>query len=200
MNNIKRNKFDFTDAIGYLAIVSIVVSLFFIGFKITGFASQSNATVNVTVSELEQINFTTNSVNFGTGAVSSGYPGANLTTEGEVTGGTWGAVSTPLVLQNIGNVNVSLNLTSNMNATTFIGSGADFEVKITDTSGHTGACTIANGFNNYKDITTTTQMVCSVLKFGAVRSIDVDVKLYIPSTSSQGTKSAIITATGTAVS
>ena len=47
---------------------------------ITGFASQANATVNLTISTLLSLNFTTAKIDWGSGTFNAGSTRANLTT------------------------------------------------------------------------------------------------------------------------
>ena len=76
-----------TTIIGYTAIAAILISLFFIGTEITGYAT-SNATVNVTISQSASINFTTAILDFGAGAVNTGQPGATINSIGNTGEGT----------------------------------------------------------------------------------------------------------------
>jgi hypothetical protein len=188
--------YDAIDILTYLSVIVIIISLVVIGLRITGYASSTNATVNISIQTFMSINFTVNSVDFGNGAVESGYTGANLTTEGLREGGEgWNIVNTPLQLENVGNVNASIALKTTLNASDFIGSGAHFEIKVSDSSGKTGSCTIANGFGSYKEIVTYDQTICSALQHGSLNSIDINVHLFVPSSAVQGSRSAIITAT-----
>ena len=197
--NKQQNKISISDIIGYLAIILIVVSLFFIGMKVTGYVVVTDtAVVNVTVTTSAAINFTTDFINFGTGTVNATKVGATVNTEGSVLNGTgFTVVSAPLVLQNIGNVNVSLNLSSSKSAATFIGgTNPSFKVKVTDKSGETGAC-ITNGAVAYTELSTTNISACGVFEFIDSRDeIDVDVQLFIPY-NTEGAMTTIITATGT---
>src|SRR3989338_9501342 len=61
---------------------------------ITGLASQTNGTVNITVNTLLSINFTNNTINWGGGTFNAGSTRANLTTNSQggtvsAVGGTW---------------------------------------------------------------------------------------------------------------
>ncbi|MDP2946666.1 MAG: hypothetical protein Q8N88_00990 [Nanoarchaeota archaeon] len=199
MNKTNKNQIGAIDIIGYFAIVLIVVSLFFIGMKITGYAATTDtAVVNVTVSTSGAINFTVDFINFGTGSVDSGKAGALLNTENSVTNGSWTPISTPLVLENIGNVNVTLALASSKNASSFIGGLAPtFKVKVADKSGEAGSC-VTPGASSYTELTTANLTVCSPLQFNnSLDEVDIDIQLYIPSDSSSGGLTTTITATGT---
>jgi hypothetical protein len=189
---------DITEIVSYVAILAIVVSLAFIGFKVTGFATTDTATINVTITDFTSINFTTDFVDFGSGTINTGFSGATLNTEGSVTGGDWGAVSTPLVLENVGNTNATIEISSNKNAESFIG-GTDptFKIKVSDKSGNTGACQ-SNGATTYTEIGTSNITICNPLQFDSdVDEIDIDVEIYIPSDAS-GSKTTTLTAYATA--
>jgi hypothetical protein len=188
-----KNSFDLSMIVGYFSILVIVVCLAFIGLKITGHATDT-ATVNVTITETAAINFTTDFVNFTDGSVTEGAVGATLDTEGTVTDGTWGATNTGLVLENIGNMNVTLSLKSDKNATQYLGTGSSFKIKVTDKEA--GAC-VGNAASDYTEITTQDLTVCTPLQSkDTADEIDVDIELYIPSASLTGSRTATITATG----
>ena len=188
-----------TETLTYISIAVIAISLFFIGTELTGFATTTDTgVVNVTVSSSAAINFTTNFIDFGAGVVDGGQTGATLNTENNVTQGNWTAISTPLVIENIGNVNVSLALRSDKTADTFLGGQSPtFKYKITDVE--TGSCQ-GNQAASYTDFTTSDTTVCNSFDSNdTIDTVDVDIELYIPSDSNTGTLTATITATGTYV-
>ncbi|MEK6896776.1 MAG: hypothetical protein AABX12_04955 [Nanoarchaeota archaeon] len=99
---------------------------------ITGFASQANATVNLTISTLLSLNFTTAKIDWGSGTFNAGSTRANLTTvktgAGSVNavGGTWVITLVAngpygFILENVGSVNATLNLMTGKTAATFLG-------------------------------------------------------------------------------
>ena len=75
--------------------------------KLTGFAVTDTADVNLSVASNLLINFTTDSVDWGTGYVTPGAGNADLYTNGTIVGGSWSAVSSPLVIENAGNENAN---------------------------------------------------------------------------------------------
>ena len=104
---------------------------------ITGFASQANATVNITISTLLSINFTTAKIDWGSGTFNAGSTRANLTTAdyedglANAIGGTWSITtaangSKGFVLENVGSVNATLNLMAGKTAATFLGGTSPF--------------------------------------------------------------------------
>ena len=193
-----KNRINISDITGYIAIIIIVVSLFFIGMKITGYAVDT-AVVNVTVTTSAAINFTTDFIDFGTGSVNASKAGATINTEGDVFNGTWAPLMTPLVLENIGNVNVSLALSSSENASELLqGTNPSFKVKVTDKSGETGAC-VTPGASDYTELTTVNLTVCDSLSFiDSMDEVDINVQFFIPY-NTVGSVTATITATGTPV-
>ena len=140
--------------------------------------------VNVTVRETIIINFTSNNVNWGSGAVLSEHSSATIDTWGNIVYGSWNPVGAGLVIRNEGNVNVSLNLTSGKNAASFIGgTSPSYKFKVNDVE--EGACSTPTGFT--KNVTYNAGVetrVCDV--FLSNSSILVDIELVIPSDSNVG--------------
>lgn len=189
-----------SETISYASIAVIVVSLFFIGTELTGFATVNDTgVVNVTIDTSAAISFTTSFLDFGTGGVTPGAV-AVLDSEGNVTNGTWANVTGELVLENIGNTNVTLQLRTDKSASVFIGgSGSQsFEAKVADAAGHTGACDGTNVFSSYAPINTTLQDACNV-SFGYESTLDeitIDFNMTIPDDAT-GTRTIEIMAIGT---
>ena len=186
-----------TTIIGYTAIAAILISLFFIGTEITGYAT-SNATVNVTISQSASINFTTAILDFGAGAVNTGQPGATINSIGNTGEGTWAQQDGELVLVNIGNVDVTtLTIATNKSADDFIGGDTPtFKAKVTNSSGHTTSCVGAD-FEDWNDITMTPQDACDTFTYSGNNSIDINFQLYIPN-DAVGARTVGILAVGTA--
>jgi hypothetical protein len=191
-------KTNLTQIIGYLAIAAILISLFFIGTKITGLVVTANETalVNVTISGAGALNFTTDVLDFGAGAVNVGQLGATINSEGSQGEGTWAAQNGQLVLENIGNENVSLTLSTNKSVDSFIGgSSPTFKAKVSDKDA--GACTGTQTFSSYAEINTTLQTACAVFGYAAaLDEINIDFQLYIPNDAA-GEKTVKIIAIGT---
>lgn len=193
-------KSDNESIIIYVSIAVIIISLFFIGMKITGYASQDSGVVNVSITSSASLNFTTALLDFGSGTVTPGQT-AIINSESGNTGGYWSgtAPSAGLILENNGNVNVSFMLKSNKSAATFIGGTTpDFQVKLTDNEA--GSCTVINSnFSSYATITTSDQLACGNFSFAtSTNSVAIDVQLTI-SPDAVGAKTVGITATATAI-
>lgn len=194
---MKSSKISKQDWVSYISIIVIVVSLASIGMNLTGYATVTDtAVVNVTIDTSAAINFTTAFVDFGNGTVNGGESGANLSTENSVTGGSWSPISSGLVLENIGNTNVSIAFKSDKNADTYIGgTNPTFKYKITETE--SGSCA-GNTASGYIEINTTDFTVCPIFPYSDSNDeISIDIELYIPSDSLVGEQTATITATGT---
>ena len=199
-----------------IAIIVTVVSAISLGLvyysvsnlgmgSFTGFAVQNvsvNATINITVSNLIVINFTTNNINFGSGTINLSANFSTLdTASGYVYNGTWAVNTTKLVVQNDGTENVTLNLMTWKTNATFIG-GSNPIYMYNVTNNEAGSCVNATSFNvgTWNNVNTTYPgtLVCS--QFGFLDSQDtikIDFKLGIPYDATNGSLGDIITATAT---
>lgn len=186
------------EVVTYVSIMVIAISLFFIGIEITGFVTVSDTgVVNVTIEESAALNFTTDLLDFGSGTVTGGLSGATLSSAGtgSVDGGTWALQPGQLVLENIGNVNVTLNLTTNKLVADFIG-GTNPTFKAIVSDNETGSCTGTQTFSSFEDITTSHKTACGVFGFeDTADSINIDFEIYIPN-NALGAKTINIVATG----
>jgi len=201
-----------------LAVIAVAVSIVAAGFtyfsiinlssKISGLAS-STGEANLTIEEVAAINFTVNSVEWGSGRVDIGFTSASLTSfeTNNVTNGNWTLLTSGgLRLENIGGVNVSVNLSSSVNAATFIGGTSPiFEWNITNSEAN--SCLDAAGtspaplLDVFRTVNTTADaLFCPVFQFGSANDeIRIDFNLTIPDDSSTGFRSATITAIGLTV-
>ncbi|MDO8508513.1 MAG: hypothetical protein Q7S27_02395 [Nanoarchaeota archaeon] len=195
--------------IAIIAVFFAVITFFFfggLGSRISGYATTtSTGEVNLTVETLAVINFTTNVINYGSGRVNSGSSHAALTTfaTGNVTGGNWTLQTAGgLRLQNLGNVNVSLNLSSSKAAATFIG-GTTPVFKWNVTNLEASSClnstgTGETGLNLYAffDVNTTTTNFCPRLNYlDTADTIRIDFNITVPADSQTGALTTTITAT-----
>ena len=195
-----------------LLAISLIVFVMNVNKVITG--NVSLGTVNLTISSLAQINFTTDIINWGTGAVNPGSINATLDTSingpGNITNGNWTSNTAGLILENIGNQNVSLTIDVGKNASAFFGgTNPQYWLNVSEPSGHDGSCTFVNiTEGSWFDANTSMggdgvdYTICDNLGANsAVDSVRVDVRIVIPSDATQ-TDTAIgdiITATGTGV-
>ena len=206
----------------FLAVVAVGVSFVAMGmlyFSLSAFFGKINAfvttgEVNLTVETLAQINFTINQLNFGSGRVNSDVTAASLITDNgfnPVTGGNWTFTGDGgLYIKNIGNVNVTLNLTGTKTAAQFIGGSNPvykWNISATAAGGAPNSCLNKSGktgglgglnLNAYHNVNTSIgdSMKCFVFRFeNTVDSIRIDFNLTVPQDSTAGALGDVITAT-----
>jgi hypothetical protein len=187
--------------ISLIAALTTYLFIFDLSNRITAYVTE--ATTNLTVETLVIVNFTNNAINFSSGKVDSDTSAASLYTvgNGDVTGGNWTAQG-GLILENIGNVNVSLNITGTKTAATFIG-GANpvYEWNITENEANSCMNQSGNGngglnldiFHNVNTSIADSEK-CRVFRFeSAFDSIRIDLNLTIPDDSLTGTLTDTLT-------
>lgn len=160
--------------------------------SLTGYAIEEGF-VNVTVSQSVNVTMTSDNVFWGAGMVDVGETNATIDTEGNVVGGNWSALSEGIIIKNEGNVATTLEISSNKNATQFLGGlSPSYQYKVTNIDD--GACTPPAGFSleTYYEINSTVTQICS--SFVVDESVSVDFKLVIPANSNIGVLSSTITA------
>ena len=183
----------------YFSVNSLIV-------RLSGFAT-SVGEANVTVETVAAINFTTAHISWGSGRVNDGFTSAGLNSYelGNVTNGNWTLVNRGgLRIENIGNVNVSLNLTATKTAAQMIGgTGPSYSWNVTSVETHscrnaTGGGAVNHGLPlslHYNPNTTTTEF-CRFFQFNDSQdSVRIDFNLTIPSDSLTGSLGDTITAT-----
>lgn len=194
----------------FLVAVTFIVSVFAAGVtyytmsdlrtQISGYATDLGY-ANLTIESAAIINFTTDTADWGAGQVDAGETFAYLDTLGTVSQGNWSTVSQGLVLENIGNVNVSIELQSSSadpSASSFLG-GTNPGYGWNITENEADSCIEVITLGQWYDANTSMD-VCSVLEFIDSRdSILIDINLTIPYDSKTGALSDTITAVGTAV-
>jgi len=193
----------------FVAVVAVTIALFNLIVTInkvddiktlTGFATDTG-TANLTIEGAAAVNFTTDIVNWGSGQVnaSEGTRAELNTYPGQVTAGTWTPVTQGLILENIGNSNVTLNLTSSKDATDFIGgTNPIFQWRVTNNK--TGSCTTAPSPAAYSNINTSTHLTCPIFQWvNTADALEIDLNVTIPADANSGAKGMVITATATAI-
>ncbi|MEK6915129.1 MAG: hypothetical protein AABW89_01145 [Nanoarchaeota archaeon] len=199
--------------VGALAVIAVITSIFSIGLVylssrnlfsvISGYAT-STGEANLTVESVVAINFTTRAINWGSGRVNSGASSAGLNTyeTNNVTNGNWTLQNAGgLRIENIGNLNVSLNLSGTKTATQMIG-GTSPSYSWNISSFETGSCRNSTGgtsflpLDNFYNINTSTTEFCRFFQFNNSQDvIRIDFNLTIPSDSLTGALGDTITAT-----
>lgn len=171
--------------------------------SISGFALSAQGTVSFSVNESVSISLTDNTVNFGECVLNNSGLITYMSNEtnGTTISGFYcdGLSSGPdyMVLENDGNVNVLVNLSSNVSGVNFIGSptnrGAFWFMA---TENETGSCTgtLANSWTNISAADPTTYSVCTNLtNVDTNDALNVWFRLDLPDDTTVGTKSAQIT-------
>jgi len=178
--------------ISYYSAISVVP-------KISAYAS-SEGTANLSVESLAIINFSDANINWGSGKVDIGKTHAYLDTRsGTVTNGNWTNETTGLVLDNIGNVNVTLALKVGKTPAEFLG-GTSPAYKWLVRDVDSGACVNTTALDVFTNTATTDTTFCNPLQFYENKNtIRIDINLSVPYDSHKGALSDVITATGTAV-
>ena len=184
----------------------------------TGLASTDTGTATINITSTASLIFTTATVAFGNGWV-NGSAGTfcRMTAEGGGTGivssecEDWTAGKAALVLENNGNVNVSVDIQVNATGTEFLGSGGIFEYAVNESEA--GSCGITgsylNASTNASDetwfsvtVADADTGVCENFETTGADTLYVHLRLNISSTSDmvgKGTSTAVITAEGTTV-
>ena len=196
------------------AIIAVIISIIGAGItynsmtafksKLTGFATEGGM-VNLTIESRVSINFTTDMINWSAGSVDEGQSYALLDTtnqsDNSVTSGSWANVTQGLVIENIGNENVSLDLASSADNTTMLG-GTDSIFAWKFTNDDTGvSCTWGDSGeanDTWYPVNTTGDgsRICDYFYFESSRDeIQIDFFAKIPADSITGDRGATITAT-----
>lgn len=201
------NRMTENNSVMIVAVLAVIASLAAAGFSyyamssgpvVSGFASTDTGSASLTVTSTADINFTDDTISFGAGRVNPSVSGATLDTDaGTVTDGTWTPETTGFVLENVGNVNVSLTLQSGKNAAELLaGTSPTYKLKVTNVEA--GSCE-TNGMSSYTEVDKNKQAACGNFLYATgSNSINVDLQLFVPYDSNTGALSDTITAEATA--
>jgi len=193
-----------------IAMIAVLISAVGVGFTyytvtgfqawLTGYATDT-ATANVTIQTSAAINFTTDNIDWGTSTFPAGPDNVTLSTHDGANGTNWNTVTQGFVLENIGNINITIDLETNNNASTFIGgtAGGGPKYQYNVTNNEAGSCINSTGFDlgQYYNVNDTAggTRVCDVFQFvDGSDTIKIDLMVVIPS-DAVGTKGSIMTAT-----
>jgi len=191
-----------------LAVLNLGAVMFQIGqIKSAGYASTESGSANLTIQASVSINFTTKSINFGSGAVDtgSGCSFATLNSNSSVNCGTGAWTSYTLgglVLENIGGTNANLTLKSEKNSTNFIGGDNprfDWEISESESGScspniGSGGVDVPTGYQPVPVIDGVPINVCSNFTAFGPDELSINVWLEIPQSAVAGPKGTIITA------
>ena len=197
------------DSVLIIAVFAVIASLAAAGFSyyamnngpaVVGYATTDTGTASLSVTALTDIEFTDDAIAWGAGSVDAGNASATLYTDagGSIGNSNWALESTGLTLENKGNVNVSVELSSlKENATAFIG-GTSPSYKWLVSSADGGCAGGDIKITPYADVNAS-RLACSNLQFiDATDTMRIDIKVVVPYDAS-GAKSDTITATATAL-
>lgn len=204
-----------------LLAVSIVISLGGLlvfmtkgGEDITGAAISPVALARINITARASINWTVNTVDWGTGYVNGSAQYCVLNTEGEnnpLNCTNFTTVTQALLLENDGNRIVSVNISSNVTPAEFIG-GTDpwFQWKLSNNESN--SCGSHNAGNNcyvnssalqnqtYTTVFTTPVEICPCFKFqNSNDTINTNLQVKVPSDSYTGVREATLTAIATVI-
>jgi len=200
-------------------LVGVLVSVSNMGGldELTGLAvTNSTGQAQLTVTSTTELTNQLTSINWGSGYVNSSHTNCTLDSEATVGLGcvSFSSQSSGFLLENTGNNNISVNYTSDGDASTFLGgTGPQFNIKATpnsaasqsgesSTTDSVTSCNNAWGASTYTSITTTGIFLCGSgstypLSFEADRdAVVVDVQVLIPEDAPIAAKSATITFNG----
>ena len=189
-----------------------------LGISITGMpVDASTGIAQLQVSVATELTNQYPTINWGNGYVNATYNNCTMDSEGNLTGCVdFSAVSSGFLLENTGNTNLSVNYTSDKNASAFInGTDPSFQLKVNENSveGQSGesspldtvaSCGGAWTPSTYTEVTISGSYLCGnattyPLSPASDRdSVVVDLKVRVPEDSpATGQKTATITFTGT---
>lgn len=172
-----------------------------IGLATSGTTGAANVSVTATTQVNISVSGTTNNTNlsFGSGSVHPSYRFCNVLTNGFTSAGCVGIASPSarFVIENIGNQNVTINVSADKDADALLGGTASINEFVFNMSqGSESGCTGTLSATDFQPFNTTTTRVCSELN--VVQDDDtifMDVNLTIPDDSKTGALGATITIT-----
>lgn len=194
-----------------IAVLAVLISLANLGVvydkvdKITGHVEEDSI-VNFSLTSQANINFTTETIEFGEGLVDEDATHAILESNSTAAiDGTWTYSDAGLVLENMGNVNVSLTLQAADEE--FISKstlGGDYKWKVSDDNNEAGSCAVYHSgitesawFDADSDAAVD---VCDdFLYTNATDEIRIDVYLKVPEGLAPSEYEDTITASATAI-
>jgi hypothetical protein len=183
-----------------LVVVAIVVVLagFMMPAKITGNAGNEGTLYSV-IGEVTGINFTNDTINFGTISIPSMAPSCEVDTESNTNCSGATAPANGFVVENTGNKDVALLLATGKDATDLLGGTTPtYQWKVSDKDA--GACTdAANAYVNVNKTAPGTEICSNFSSPQARDELNINVKLVVPSDAAPGAKTDTFTATATAI-
>lgn len=179
--------------LSFISIIVILINIVGVFVKVSDFKEEmtgkASGYVNLSVSSTVTINLTRDSMNWGSGRVDSGSTNATLYTQGDnnasVSNGNWSESNAKaFVVENTGNVNVSLSLQNANNANDFFASVSvsNQEYKLNISNKEAGSCS-GDLLNTWIDVNKTSGGTKYCTQFSSLDSKDevfIDVWLKVP--------------------
>jgi len=170
----------------------------------TGFVTRAGQ-MNISIESSADMNLTYRSINFSSGKVTQNQQNATLCTNGTVSRGNWTIQRNGFVIQNTGNVNISIEMLNNFTASTLL-AGTNPYYAFNVTNNKSSSCLPSAPYNwsswyafNATTLVGTGVKICDKLYFEDSRDeIKIDLWLQVPYDSKTGTLGDIFTFTGTA--
>lgn len=187
------------------------------GFSITGMAvNTSTGVAQLTIGVITELTNQVPTIDWGNGFVNGSYTNCTMDSEGNLSGGCVGfsSQSSGFLLENTGNTLMSVNFTSDKNASVFInGTNPSFQLKVSPNSieGQSGessaqdttpSCGNAWTPSSYTEVNLTGSYLCgnsTTYPFdyeGTKDATVVDLVVRVPENSPAGAKQVTITFTG----
>lgn len=182
----------------YIGIILLlfILSILVVTYSVVGSAVSQ---VNITINSNAVINFTVNLVDFGSGTIDSGKSSAIIDTRGAVIDGNWTPVNQGFTLENMGNTNLSVYIRSNFNASEFLG-GTNPQYYYMISNSEKNSCAVPGvPFSTWIPVNNLGlgDKVCDVLRAQSTNnSLDLDLRLVIPSDALLGQRIDVFTALG----
>jgi len=209
-------------SLSILVIIALVISfggtlIFYSklqGININAAATTDQAVARINITSRASINFTIDRVDWGTGSVNESASYCTLNTEGlnpasNCTNFT--TVTQGLRLENDGNRNVALNISTNNTPAQFIGGfNPVYQWKFTNNESDScgsqgvGSSCVTNATalqpQNYSTVSTTPTQVCPCFRAADPSDlIGIELQIRVPADSYTGLRDSTITAVGTAI-
>ncbi len=173
--------------------------------SMSGYATNPNATAQLTIANTLSIKFSVATIDWGSGYVNGSSNECNLTTSdvgAAPYSGCVGFVSpapAPLTLENDGNVVANVTVKLNQTPAQWIGdSGAQAWINVAEKE--TGSCTL-NLLTGLQSISTTELRICERFQYAnANDELNIGMKVLVPNTAPPGTKVTEVNAVATAAS
>jgi hypothetical protein len=184
----KDNKSDgkSVDAFGIFAIVLFVIALITFVFTISeGITGNASGYVNITVFSRLEVNVTNAIIQWGNGTIDANELNATLytsQTSSSISRGNWTADPDAISVENIGNVNTTIELQASINASGLFGAVGSQRYMWNVSNKDPGSCFGGdNSVDTWYDANITSTKYCD--DFGYIDGADeiyLDVKLTVP--------------------